>query len=241
MQSSQLANEAVQSRHLGEEVVQGANLAAESVESRHLSDGAVTAHHISLEAVNVWHLSAEIQQHGLLPEEGLGGEDIQPSSIGRVHLQPGAVDAGALAEGVVGEEHLQEGAVGNVHLAPNAVGSSQLANEAVGTRHLQPGSVGMEQLSFAPIQTMSGQPAELQFGMVAFLLKHHEVETTVTISFDSPFTSSNYVVVAMTNHAAYSASLKEQSAESAVITISKLKESNVNYGFVTWIAIGNTL
>ncbi|WP_415837179.1 WIAG-tail domain [Paenibacillus phoenicis] len=76
--------------------------------------------------------------------------------------------------------------------------------------------------------------------MVPFLLKPHEEEATVKIKFESPFASSNYVVVAMTNHPAYYTSLKEQSPGSAVITISKLKDTSVNYGIVTWMAIGNT-
>lgn len=71
------------------------------------------------------------------------------------------------------------------------------------------------------------------------MLQRDEAETQVKVEFEEPFANPNFVIVAMTNHSAFYATLSEQTQESAVITISRLKESHVHYGFVMWIAIGN--
>ncbi|MNC40733.1 hypothetical protein D3C75_894600 [compost metagenome] len=91
------------------------------------------------------------------------------------------------------------------------------------------------------MEAVSGQPALQQFGMSAFLLLSHESSAELTISFDQPYLNNHYVLVAMTNNPSYYVTLKEQTTDSAVVMVTRLSYSPVNYGYVTWIAIGNNI
>ncbi|WP_435924573.1 WIAG-tail domain [Paenibacillus sp. DYY-L-2] len=61
----------------------------------------------------------------------------------------------------------------------------------------------------------------------------------VIVTFEEPFANSQYVLVATPNQPAYYATLKEQTPEMAVLEVTRIKESQVNFGFISWIAIGN--
>ncbi|MNW54500.1 hypothetical protein D3C74_321020 [compost metagenome] len=187
------------------------------------------------------HLSPELLQEGLLPEAGIQGKDIQAAAIQRGHLQPFSVDSEVLSPDSVGADHLKQGSVWSNHLRNEAVQGEHLGSEAVGSRHIGQGAVNVEHLGFTPVEAVSGQPALQQFGMCAFLLLGHESSAELTITFEQPYLNNHYVLVAMTNNPSYYVTLKEQTAESAIVMVTRLSYSPVNYGYVTWIAIGNNL
>jgi hypothetical protein len=81
-------------------------------------------------------------------------------------------------------------------------------------------------------------PTIQQFGISAFNFGPQDEKVELSIVLDQPFASANYVVVAMTNHEAYCAVLKEQTPEQAVVTILRTRFSPQPTGFVHWIAIG---
>ncbi|MOA10909.1 hypothetical protein D3C78_1308180 [compost metagenome] len=125
------------------------------------------------------------------------------------------------------------------HISDGIIQDHHLSDGAVSAQHIKEGAVQSEHLAITPVQCIVGQPAVQQFGMSPFLLPAHESTAELTIPFEQCFLSSHYVIVAMTNHASYYVTLKEQSRESAIVEITRLKNSPVNYGVVTWIAIGN--
>ena len=154
-------------------------------------------------------------------------------------MADGAVESNHLSKWSVSSEHIQEGSVFGYHLVDDSVQSRHLANGSITSNHLSPNSVGSEHLRINPVQAISGQEALQQFGMSAFLLNGYEKSTEITIHFDEPFDHAHYVIVAMTNHPAYYVSLKDRSPDMATVEVSRMKDSPINYGFITWIAIAS--
>ncbi|MNJ51525.1 hypothetical protein D3C77_468330 [compost metagenome] len=145
------------------------------------------------------------------------------------HLSADLRREGLLPEGGVSGSSLAEGSVSRVHLQAGSVQS----------QHIQQGAVQLEHLAVTPTLSIHGQPTIQQFGMAAFLLQNHEESTEVLVMFEEPFAHAHYVIVAMSNHSGYYATLKSQSPESAIFEITRLKNSSKNYGFITWIAVGS--
>ncbi|MNI41821.1 hypothetical protein D3C73_960840 [compost metagenome] len=156
-------------------------------------------------------------------------------------MLPFSVDSEVLDHDSVGADHLKQGAVHSHHLGNEVVQGQHLGSGAVGSRHIEQGAVQVGHLGFTPVEAGSGQPALQQFGMCAFLLLGHESSAELTISFEQPYLNNHYVLVAMTNNPSYYVTLKEQTTDFAVVVITKLSFSPINYGYVTWIAIGNNI
>lgn len=197
--------------------IENVKLADQPSTAEKLTEGTIQTRQPTLRAVHGSHLAPGLLQQGLAPKAGIPDKGISPASPKRVRMQPDDVDA----------EELDQA----------AVSAKQPGAQRPRGGHVQPGAVSPKRLTLTAAQAMSEGVVQ-QLGKALFLLQPHEAETEIVITFEVPFASSEFVIVAMTNHAAYHVTLKEQAAESAVLTVSRLKDSPATNGCVTWIAVG---
>ncbi|MDF2671484.1 MAG: WIAG-tail domain, partial [Paenibacillus sp.] len=142
-------------------------------------------------------------------------------------------------EQAIGSIHLADEAVTASHLADNSVTAKAIAANCVKSEHIAEGTISADKLDFSPIQTVpSSQKTLQQFGLAPFKFGPHEEKVEISIQLEQPFASSSYVIVAMTNHEAYCAVLKEQTADMAILTILRMRFSPEPSGLVHWIAVG---
>lgn len=154
-------------------------------------------------------------------------------------LQDECVTTGKLQSGAVNSDKIAPRAVGTVQLKENAIASAHIQPASVLGHHLQARSIPETALAFSPVQGPSGSPSAKQlFGATAFAFKAQDEQIELTISFSEPLGSDEFAIVAMTNHPACYASLKERTKQSATFYIVRTKFCPAPSGTLTWIAIG---
>ncbi|MDP4098369.1 WIAG-tail domain [Paenibacillus sp. P96] len=264
--SSKLAEGSVTSTKLGTQAVQGIHLAERSIQEGHITDDSIHSGHLQASSILENHLAPGSVTEPAIRPESINGDALKAECVTSSKLARNSVKPVHIEEGAVRAEHLADKAVHVEHLAPGSVDSNHLQSSSVLERHITPGAItgdalreGTVQMSHladevqASIQELHEkvellhptneashpQPAMQQFGRIPFFIHGTAEVTEVSVTFDEPFSSPNYTLVAMTNHSAFYAVLKSQSPASAVLEIAKLRRTDQNFGLISWIAIGS--
>ena len=177
------------------------------------------------------HLGPDAFDNFTLADGSVTGSQIAEGTIERRHLRPDDFDTFTLADGSIDGIKLGNSAVTSVHISDGAVTGQQLAEGAVTAQHL----------AFTPVRSSNGKPKLQQFGMTPFILTGADTQTEVTVLFDEPFASINYVIVGMSNNPGFQISLKSQREDAAVLEVFRQPNCNLSYGFMSWIALGPSL
>ncbi|MFB5761650.1 WIAG-tail domain [Paenibacillus medicaginis] len=232
--SFKLGRKSVQSIHIEEGAVQAEHLADKAVQAEHLAPGSVDSNHLQ---------SSSVLEHHITPD-AITGDALQKGAVSWDHFSEGLQDTLAPAKELDGSM-LLPGTVEMSHLTVDVQASIQSLHEKV--EHLQQAnevdSLAVteqpRQPAITPIRCAGDQPVLQQFGRIPFLMHENSDITEATVTFDEPFSNPNYILVAMINHSAFYAVLKSQSSVSAVLEIAKLRQTDQNFGVISWIAIGS--
>ncbi|MFB5267837.1 WIAG-tail domain [Paenibacillus enshidis] len=243
VQTIHIEEGAVQAEHLADKAVQAEHLAPGSVDSNHLQSSSVLEHHVTPGAITgdalqkgavSWdHLAGELQ--GSLITGEVDGSQIKSGALSWDHFSEELQDTLAPAKELDGSM-LLPGTVEMLHFTDDVQASIQSLHEMV---ELLQQANEVRQPAITPIRCDGDQPALQQFGRIPFLMHENSDITEATVTFDEPFSNPNYILVAMINHSAFYAVLKSQSSVSAVLEIAKLRQTDQNFGVISWIAIGS--
>ncbi|WP_202080639.1 WIAG-tail domain, partial [Caldalkalibacillus salinus] len=119
------------------------------------------------------------------------------------------------------------------------INQDHLAQGIVQQKHVADGAITKDKLSFNPIQTGAKNRQTLQqCGILSFEFEEEGETVDVTVPLDEAYADEDYVIVAMTNHPACHCVIKEQTTETATITITRHKFTPKPNGIFHWIAIG---
>lgn len=120
--SSKIADNAVNTEHIVADAVNGAKIADDSIDSEHIVDG----------SIDKVHLAADVIDGTKLADDAVNSEHIADGAIDTVHIGPlqvtatkiaaDAINGTKIADDSIDSEHIVDGAVDAVHLSKNAAG-----------------------------------------------------------------------------------------------------------------------
>ncbi|MDF2938865.1 MAG: hypothetical protein K0Q90_4238, partial [Paenibacillaceae bacterium] len=175
-----------------------------------------------------------------LADGAVDGTKLADGAVDSAKLADGAVDSAKLADGAVDSAKLANGAVDGAKLADGAVdgavNSTKLANGAVDGIKLAKGAVEEEHLSPFLQKKLQQVAAGPQCGAFPFTFPSLQETCQLEIILGRPFADNKYVLVAMTNHPACYAVLKELHPDRAIIELVRTKISGDIPGVVSWMA-----
>ena len=155
--TTDLAEGAVDSRVLGNGEVTDVDLAPDAVTSSHIVDGTVTADDLAANAVTSATIldgsiaTSDLADHAVtdakIAAEAVGSAAIEDGSIQGVDIDAGAITSGQILDGSITAGDLADGAVTSSKIAPQAVGAAAIENAAVDTEHLRDGGVASADLA----------------------------------------------------------------------------------------------
>nr|WP_275444788.1 WIAG-tail domain [Paenibacillus sp. ACRRX] len=134
------------------------------------------------------------------------------------HLATASISTRTIRDGAIKSEHVQEGAIQG--------------------QHLQKYAVTAEHCNYSPVRTAATKRTALQqFGTTPFELNEVEDRMTLTVYFQEPYDTPDYVLVAMTNHEECYAVLAQRWKDSADISIVRRLKGGTLQGHLSWIVI----
>jgi hypothetical protein len=163
-----------------------------------------------------------------IENQTITGEKIAPQTITGEHIA---------LESITGDQ-IAANTITGKQIAPLSITGFRLAPYTITGENIAPRTIGEDKLLINPVQTTKKNKVTQQFGMVPFSFRETDRNIEICIEFEQPYLTKDYVIVAMTNLPTYFASLKEQTEESATITITHLGHREEISGILSWIAIG---
>ncbi|MBW7459637.1 WIAG-tail domain, partial [Paenibacillus sepulcri] len=197
--------------------------------------GSVTNEKLAPEAVITEALAA-----GAVTSEKLAAE-----AVGQEQLQAGAVTLGKIAPGSITTANIIAGSIESDLLCDEAVTGDKIAPGTLTVKHFAPDVLA----SLIPDVNPSASeqlPAEQvspaicqQFGLIPYNFAGQGEQLELTVTFDQPFASDVYVLVATADQLSCYATIKSKTADSAELTVVRTRISPEPVGFINWIAIGS--
>jgi hypothetical protein len=254
--SGHIAPEAVTEEHLKDGSVTAPKLAERSVAGIHIQPGSIQLEHLAPEllenlqrTVTAAVLPAETPEVAAGPQETSSTEEAQGAESleeGLESVAEPAVPASDSEEEVNAEAPvpgMEEAKDEKLAETKDALVSGLEATENVPLS-------GPGEPSNSPSSKSDGAQPELaaqattvsplqQFGAAPFRIGLEEDSVEVAVKLPQAYSDDRYSIVAMTNHPACYAVLKEQAAGSAVIEVVRTRLCPAFDGMITWIALGH--